>query len=342
MSQAEQVTVSGGSGYIASFIIAKLLDQGYKVHTTIRNVSRSEIVRANISKLSTNTSSLSFFQADLNADEGWKEALENSKFGVHVASPFPAINPKSADELINPAKDGALRFLKAAKAQSVNRVVLTSSMAAISYGVDAKDKRVRTEADWTDINHPDATISPYVLSKTIAEKAAWEYANSVGLELAVVNPCAVLGPVISSDYSTSIEIVSKMLRGELLAIPKVGFNIVDVRDVADLHILAMLAPNAKGQRFAALNEFMWFGEIAKILKDELGEAAKKVPTANLPNFALHIAAIFDPVVRNVIPELGRERLLSNAKATSELGWKPIDTRQTIIDTASSLIEANAV
>lgn len=292
MKKSGQVTVSGGSGYIASFVIAKLLSQGYKVHTTIRDISKSEIVRANIAKLNADTNAISFYQADLNDDSGWNEALMGSKYGIHVASPFPPINPKSADELIIPARDGALRFLKAAKAQGVKRVVLTSSMAAISYGVDADDKRLKTEENWTDINHPDATVSPYILSKTIAEKAAWEYAKEAELELVTVNPCAVLGPVISSDFSTSIEIIRKLMRGDLPALPNIGLSLVDVRDVADLHILAMLAPDAKGQRYAAVNGFMWFHEIAKILKDELGQQAKKSAKRTASRFCIAICVHF--------------------------------------------------
>lgn len=339
---AKNVLVTGGSGYIASFIIAELLARGFSVKTTIRNLSREPEVRARLSKIAPNLEKLSFYAADLNSDSGWDDAVKNCDYILHTASPFPIDNPKDADELIVPAREGALRVLRAGVAAGVKRTVLTSSMAAVAYGADKTDTRTRDENDWTDVKHPDATKSAYILSKAIAEKAAWDFVKDKKMELATICPCAVLGPVLGDDFSTSIEIIRKLLSGEMPGLPRVGFQLVDVRDVAELHIAAMLSEKAAGQRFVAANGFYWFKDIAQTLHDDLGSAAKKVPKFVLPDFVLKFAANFDPAVKAILGELGMVRNISNQKAKNILDWKPRDAKVSIRDTANSLIREGQV
>ena len=336
------VLVSGGSGYIASFIIKELLELGFNVKTTIRNLSREPEARARISKIAPILEKLTFYAADLNSDNGWDEAVKGCDYVIHTASPFPIDNPKDADDLINPAREGALRVLRAANAAGVKRTILTSSMAAISYGVDKSDTRMRDENDWTDIENDDAKHSAYILSKAIAEKAAWDFIKDKKMELATICPSAVLGPVLGDDFSSSIEIIRKLLRGDIPGLPRVGFQLVDVRDVASLHIAAMLSDKAAGQRFIAANGFYWFKDIAQSLHDDLGSAAKKVPKMVLPDFVLKFAAIFDPAVKAVLGEIGVVRNISNQKAKTVLDWQPRDAKISIRDTANSLIREGQV
>lgn len=279
---------------------------------------------------------LTFAKADLMSDDGWSEAAKGCDYLLHVASPFPPAVPKHEDELIIPAREGTLRALKAAKAAGVKRAVVTSSFAAIGYGRAGNPSKPFSEEDWTDPAGSD--VRAYVKSKTIAEKAAWDFAHREGLELAVVNPVAVLGPVLGKDYSTSIEIVKKLMDGSFPGCPKIGFSIVDVRDVADLHIRAMRDPAAAGQRFLATNEqFCWMSDVAKILKARMGDAARRVPTRTLPNWLVRIVARFDPVVGQIIPELGRVRPATGEKACRMLGWTRHSTEDAIVATADSLI-----
>ena len=243
------VLVTGGSGYIAGYCIAQLLDDGWRVRTTVRNLARAEEVRATIGKIAADAGAIEFAAADLNSDAGWADAVAGVDYVLHVASPFPAIAPKSDDELVRPARDGALRVLNAARDAGVKRVVMTSSVAAIAYGRGGREEPF-TEADWTDETNRDDT-SAYVRSKTIAERAAWAWREAEGgaLELVTVNPALVLGPVLRSDVSTSSELIKKLLDGSVPALPRMGFCLADVRDIARLHLLAMTSPAAAGQRF---------------------------------------------------------------------------------------------
>lgn len=342
MNKETKILVTGGSGYIASFIIAKALDLGFAVNTTVRNLSRENEVRARLGKLSNKLDKITFFAADLNVDDGWAQAASGCEFVVHTASPFPEKNPKNADELIGPARDGAVRVLKAAYEAGVKRVVLTSSMAAISYGVDKDDTKERNESDWTNIDHDDAKHSAYILSKTIAERAAWDFVKDKPLELTTICPCAVLGPVLGSDFSTSIEIVKRLMQGAMPGLPRIGFQLVDVRDVADLHLAAMVSPKAAGERFIAANGFYWFAQIAQSLHDDLGNAARKVPTKTIPDFILKFAANFDPTIKSVLNEIGMVRNISNQKSKDLLNWQPRDAKISIRDTAHSLIREGLV
>jgi len=245
--------------------------------------------------------------------------------------------PKHEDELIRPAREGALRVLRAARDAGVKRVVLTSSFAAIGYG-HAQPDRTYTEQDWTDVDGPDTTA--YVRSKTLAERAAWDFLAREGgvLELSVVNPVGVFGPVLGKDYSASIEVVQRLLDGALPGLPNLSFGVVDVRDVVDLHLRAMVDPAARGERFLAVaGRFMTVADIAAVLRARMGGAARRVPARGLPDWVLRAVSLFDPVVRQIVPELGKSRQASNDKARSVLGWQPRPNEEAIVATAESLV-----
>lgn len=339
MTMAGTVLVSGGSGYIAGFLIRQLLDRGWTVHTTVRDLARERELRP---QLGGTSNTLKFFAADLNHDAGWLEASTGCSHVAHVASPFPQSKPKHEDDLIVPAREGALRALRAARAAGVTRFVQTSSVAAIAYG-RPKGVHTFTEADWTILDGAE-DIAAYTKSKTIAERAArdWVAAEGAGLEFVSVNPAAVLGPVVSADFSTSIQLVKQLLAGALPGCPDFGFGIVDVRDVADLHVRALEAPDMAGERFVCSGPFLKLIEVATILKDELGPEAHKVPLHKLPDWLLKILANFNPQVKQVVGELGNVRNADSTHAKDVLGWVPRDPRSSIIDTARSLIDQGLV
>ena len=338
---ADCVLVSGGSGYIAGFLIRQLIAEGWTVHTTVRSLAREAAVRELLAVGDANRSRLKFFAADLNADDGWAEAMAGCGYVAHLASPLPAGVSKSADELIVPARDGALRALHAAKAAGVRRFVMTSSVAAIAYG-RGRGVHHFTEADWTQLDKPGLT--PYVQSKTIAERAArdWATAEGAGLEFCTINPSVVLGPVWSRDYSASVVIVRKLLDGSMGACPDFGFGVVDVRDVADLHVRALKAPGMAGERFIASGRFMKLREIAEVLRAELGPQAHKVTTRNVPDWLVRVAALFNPLARAVVDELGSVRNQDASHAKAVLGWATRPEEQSILDTARCLIDLGLV
>lgn len=334
----ELVLVTGGSGFIGAHCIIQLLQKGYKVRTTVRSLSRESEVRAMVREGGVEAGeNLSFVAADLTKDEGWPQAVAGCAYVLHVASPFPPAAPKHEDELIIPARDGALRVLKAARDAGVKRVVLTSSFAAIGYGQKITNKPFNEE-NWTDPNGDD--VRAYVKSKTIAEKAAWDFiANQGGsLELAVVNPVGVFGPVLGPDYSTSILLVQRLMDGAMPGLPRLYFGAVDVRDVAWMHIECMTNPAAKSQRFLALaGDFMSIKDIATILKRRLGSKARRVPSFQLPDFMVRMAAKRDAAVAQILPELGKHKNATNEKARRLLGYKPISNEDCIVATAESMI-----
>jgi nucleoside-diphosphate-sugar epimerase len=332
------VLVTGGSGFIGSHCILQLLAAGHQVRTTVRNLKREGDVRALLKEGGAEPGDrLSFAAADLEKDAGWPPAVAGCDYVLHVASPFPASVPKEENELIVPAREGALRVLRAARDAGVKRVVLTSSFAAIGYGQKPQNAPFN-ETNWTDPNADD--VQPYVKSKTLAERAAWDFIAKEGgkLELSVVNPVGVFGPVLGPDYSTSILIVQRLMDGALPGCPKLYFGVVDVRDVADLHLRAMTHPAAKGERFLAVaGDFMSMQEIAKVLKARMGAAAKRVPTWQLPNFLVRLASLRDPAVKQIVPELGKRKNATNEKAKHLLGWAPRSNEESIVATAESLV-----
>ena len=334
----DTVLVSGGSGYIAGFLIRQLVAEGWTVHTTVRSLASESAVRK---RLAADDSRLRFFAADLNADAGWAEAMAGCSHVAHVASPLPAGMPKDANELILPARDGALRALRAARAAGVRRFVMTSSVAAIAYG-RGRGVHHFTEADWTQLDQPGLT--PYVQSKTVAERAArdWVAKEGGGIEFCTINPSVVLGPVWSADYSASVIIVKKLLDGSMSACPDIGFGVVDVRDVADLHVRALKAPGMAGERFIASGRFMKLREIAAVLRAELGAQAHRVTTLNMPDWLVRVAARFNPLAKAVVGELGSVRHQDASHAKAVLGWATRPAEQSIADTARCLVELGIV
>jgi len=332
------VLVTGGSGFIGSHSIVQLLQAGHSVRTTVRNLKREPEVRAMLKEGGADANApVAFFAADLEGDAGWDDAAKGCDYVLHVASPFPPGNPKHEDDLIVPAREGALRVLRASRAAGVKRVVMTSSFAAIGYGQKVQG-RPFDENDWTDLNGDD--LSAYVKSKTIAERAAWDFIakEGNGLELSVVNPVAVFGPVLAADTSTSIILVQRFMDGEMPGCPKLYFGVVDVRDVADLHLRCMTDPAAKGERFLAVaGDFMSMAEIARTIKAKMGAAAAKVPTRELPNFLVRLASLRDPAIRLITPELGKRKNGTNAKAKRLLGWQPRSNEESLVATAESLV-----
>jgi nucleoside-diphosphate-sugar epimerase len=332
------VLVTGGSGFIGTHCILQLLAAGHQVRTTVRSLKREDDVRAMLKAGGAEPGKrLTFFAADLENDAGWSQAVAGCEYVLHVASPLPQTVPKNEDELIVPAREGALRVLRASRDTGVKRVVLTSSFAAIGYG-HKEQKAPFDETNWTDLSGSD--VAAYAKSKTLAERAAWDFIAKEGgeLELSVINPVGVFGPVLGPDYSTSILIVQRLMVGALPGSPQLYFGVVDVRDVADLHLRAMTHPAAKGERFLAVaGDFMSMQGIAKVLKNRLGASAKRVPTRELPNWVVRLAALRDPAVKLILPELGKVKNATSEKAKRTLGWAPRSNEEALVATAESLV-----
>jgi dihydroflavonol-4-reductase len=315
-----------------------LIAAGYQVRTTVRSLTREAEVRALLARAGAEPGdALAFFAAELTADAGWAEAVAGCDFVLHVASPFPPRAPEHEDELIVPAREGALRVLAASRDAGVKRVVLTSSFAAIGYGQKPLEHPF-SEHNWTDPASPG--LSAYVKSKTLAERAAWDFVEREGgeLELSVVNPVGVFGPLLGPDLSSSIQLVQRLMNGSLPGLPRLAFGLVDVRDVADLHLRAMLHPAAAGERFLAVaGPCMTLQEMALLLRARLGAAAAKVPTRRLPDWVLKLTARFDPSVAQIVSELGKVKTATNAKARAVLDWTPRSNEEALLATAESLV-----
>jgi dihydroflavonol-4-reductase len=332
------VLVTGGTGFLGGWCAIELLRRGHAVRTTVRDLRRSDELRASLARAGVDGGEqLSIVAADLNADDGWSDAVAGCDYVLHVASPFPPAQPKDADELIVPARDGALRVLKASLDAGVKQVVMTSSVAAVRHGRAPSADAPYSEADWTDAD--DLRRTPYVRSKTIAERAAWDHVESIGAEsrLTTVNPGAIIGPVLSDDRSYSLQVIERLLNG-MPAMPRLGFVFVDVRDVADLHIRAMTSAEAGGQRFLAVDRFLWMQQVGRILSERLGADAGKVPTRVAPDLLIRLMGVFDPSVRSIVSDLGEQATYSAEKAKTTLGWMPRPLEDSIADTANSLIE----
>jgi dihydroflavonol-4-reductase len=338
MHEKGPVLVTGASGYIAGFVIERLVADGWRVRGTVRDPGKYGGLAAG---LGLPPGALDLVAADLTSDAGWTEAATGCSHMIHVASPLPSGPKDTAEELTAAALGGALRALAAAKAAGIRRVVMTSSVAAICYGRDGEPP-LFTEEHWTDPDHPDAY--PYVVSKTRAERGArdWVAANAPDMEFVTINPSLVVGPLLTAERSTSLQAVEQLLGGKLPACPRIGFAVVDVRDVADLHVAAMTAPDMAGERFIAAGPFLWFTEIAAMLKARLGAKARKVPTRTMPDWLVRIAALFNPEVRMILSELGRRRDCDSGHAKTKLGWTPRGTEESLFDCVESLIASGVV
>jgi nucleoside-diphosphate-sugar epimerase len=332
----ELVLVTGGSGFVGAHCLVRLLKGGYRVRTTVRSLERESEVRAMVKAGGADPGeTLTFAAADLTSDAGWPEAVAGCDRVLHVASPFPPGPPEHEDDLIVPARDGTLRVLRAAREAGVKRVVMTSSFAAIGYGHPPASQPF-TEDTWTE----PAGQGAYVKSKTLAERAAWDFMVREGgaLELAVINPTGIFGPVLGSDYSGSIGIVKALLDGAMPRVPQISFGVADVRDVAELHVRAMADPGARGERFIVCSgDVVSLHQIALMLKARLPDHAQRVPAKVMPDWLLRLAARVNPRAAAVAPDLGKVRRPSNAKARRVFGWEPRPEEETIVDTAESLI-----
>ncbi|UBM59435.1 aldehyde reductase [Marinilongibacter aquaticus] len=341
-NQNSTVLVTGGSGFIAVNCILKLLEQGYKVKTTLRSMDRQNEVKSMLRNGGIRSfDELSFIEADLVDDKNWNEAVAGCEFVLHVASPTPILNYKHEDEMIIPAKEGVLRVLKASRDANVSRVVLTSAYGAVGMG-HLNRTTPYTEKDWSNLN---ANLHPYQKSKTIAERAAWDFIKIEGgnLELSTVNPVGVMGPVLGSDYSHSNQSIRRMLEGEIKACPKLDSCYVDVRDVADLHLLAMTSPKAKGERFlASSGNALSMLDVANILRKNLGDAAHYVPSKEIPNWPIRLAALFNPSLRMVATLLGKYAEVSSEKAQKLLEWSPRSNEEAIVATAKSMLQLGLI
>ncbi len=331
MENSTTVLVTGGTGALGAYCLLQLLTKGYRVKTTLRSINKkNDVIQMLKTGGITSFDNLTFIQTDLTQDTNWDQAMKGCQYVLHIASPTHTDAKTSAEEMICPAVEGTLRVLKVARDAEVKRVVMTSSFGAVGFS-NKKRNSETTEADWTDPH--EKGLSVYEKSKALAERAAWDFIQHKGggLELATINPVAIFGPSLGASKSPSLGILTFLLGGSMKAIPNIELNVVDIRDVADLHIRAMTNPAAKGQRFiASADGNISMPEIARLLKDKRPNVAQKVPTSILPNWVLFLAALFNSQAKQSVALLRINRNVSNAKARNVLGWSPIATKEEAI------------
>lgn len=337
---AYTVLVTGGSGFVGSHVVLQLLQAGHSVRTTVRSAAREQQVRTMMRTAGAGDEALTFERTELGSDAGWDDAVRGCDYVIHVASPIPSAAPKSEDELIGPAREGTLRVLRAARDARVRRVVLTSSCGAVYYGHPPQASPF-DETSWTNT---DGDMSAYVRSKALAERAAWGFMHAEGgaLELTTINPTGIFGPLLGPDVSSSVELIVRLLKG-MPGTPRLFFGVVDVRDVAGLHVSAMTHPAAAGERFiAASGDLLSMHDVARVLREHLGDAARKVPSRELPNWLVRLASRFDRTMKPLLPLLDNTRRASSAKAQRVLGWHPRVPAEAIVATVESLVAFGVV
>jgi nucleoside-diphosphate-sugar epimerase len=338
----DRVLITGGTGFVAGHCINELLQHGYLVRATVRDLATADVAHLHALAQAAG-GSIQLVEARLEADAGWAEVVKDCTHVWHIASPVPSRAPKHEDEVIRPAVGGTLRVLQAAAASAtVRRVVMTSSIDAIRFGRGLVEERQYTEADWSDLNHCDA----YAKSKTYAEHAAWDFVErqdaSERLELVTINPGLVLGPLLHAERAPSLEAIRLLMVRGLPAVPRMGFAIVDVRDVARAHRLAMELPAAAGNRYICAGEHMWMNEIASTLVDEFGPRGYRIPTRLMPSWLVQTVARFDPSMRRVVSLIDLRASVSAEKAKRDLGWSTRPAPESIVDTAESLLRYGIV
>lgn len=333
------VLVTGIGGFLAGHVASQLLQRGYRVRGSLRRIGKSDAVQSQLGAHAGGDAlkRLSFAQADLDCDDGWTVAVEGCRYVIHTASPFPPGFPTNEQALIRTARDGALRVLRAAHRTNVKRVVLTSSIAATNHG---DGQAPFTEDNWTDPEGPRAT--PYYKSKTLTERAAWAFAHEVGLDLTVINPSVILGPLLGAHFGTSVGLIHHLMTGQFEGIPRFGFSVVDVRDVADAHIRAMTNPAAKGQRFIVGGRFFWLKELVAVLSASFPDYASRLPSNEVPDEVVRAMAQSNPDARTIVHELNRDLSVSAAKARRVLDWRPRPEAEAIRASARSLIDLGLV
>lgn len=335
--------VTGASGFIAQQLIVDLLEQGHSVRGTVRSKAKGESLRAALAEHTPRAAEIELVEADLESDRGWNEAVAGVDVIHHLASPFPMAAPRNPDDLIRPARDGALRVLRAAKSAGVERVVLTSSCAAIAYGWGDSLPPILTEADWTDPTNV-SDCSPYMQSKTIAEKAAWDYVagEGRGIALTAINPVGVFGPILSAQVKTSVGVVAQLLAGKYPALPNAGIQVVDVRDVSAAHIAVMNDSSTFGERYILADKFYWLKDFGQVLRDAFPDRASKVPTRMMPDLLVKILALVSGDMKTIAMELGRRRFSSSEKIRALLGRELIPGDESIRASGETLIQYNAL
>lgn len=337
-----KVLVTGGTGYLAGWIIAGLLRNGYQVRTTLRNPGRETEVAAAIGTQVESLDGLSFARTDLLKDEGWSAAVAGCEYVMHVASPMGQGAPRGTD-LVTPAREGTLRVLKAAHAGGVRQVVLTSSgVAAQSPSVPQETQPVANEETWTDLN--ESGVTEYVRSKTLAERAAWDFMKQHPSEMALttVLPGLILGPVMAKSVSGSLEVISRLMTGTVPALPHIGFGITHTLDLVDLHLRTLGNPLAVNRRFIGVGDFLWMKDIAAILRRELPEHAAKITSRRLPDWLLRVSALFQEEARQIMPMLGKRREFDASNTFTQLQWRPRPAVEAVTECARSLIESHLV
>ncbi|MEQ9641890.1 MAG: aldehyde reductase [Alphaproteobacteria bacterium] len=342
MADGDLVFVTGASGFLAKHCVAAALQAGYRVRGSLRGLGRADEVRAAVATVVDPGDRLDFVALDLTSDDGWDEALAGGRYLMHVASPFPLQPPKRRDELVGPAREGTLRALKAAARNGVARTVLTSSTAAIYQGHPRGQPRIFTEADWTVVDSP--TTPGYPLSKTLAERAAWDFmaADASGMELAVINPSLILGPALDRHIGSSAEVIALAMGGKYPAVPRIDIALVDVRDVAAMHVAALGHPQAAGERFICSTDSLWLMEVCRVLHTHFPEFRKRLPKRELPDFLVRMVALFDRNLRATTPDLGVKRPVSNDKARTRLGFEFRPAEEAIVAMGRSLIDLGIV
>jgi dihydroflavonol-4-reductase len=331
-----RVLVTGATGYLAGHCIAELLSSGYAVRATVRDLATANV--AHLRSIAERTGAvLEFAEADLARDAGWNQAVDGCDYVWHVASPFPGTTPQDENEVVRPAVDGTLRVLRAVEAGSTaKRVVMTSSGLAVHSG--RTENRPFSEDDWGTLDNPFL----YARSKTLAEKAAWEFAGKSGIELVTINPGSIIGPLQRTEIGNSVSIISRLMRGAMPAVPKIGWNVVDVRDLAHLHLLAMETPAAAGNRYIAGDEFIWARDMAVALKDHYQTSGYRIPTRNMPYGLMWAISRVEPSLRLALTFWGHHVQVTGAKARNELGWTSRPAVESVLDTAESMIELGLV
>ncbi len=340
-TKRESVVVTGGSGYIAGWIIVGLLRQGYRVRASLRSLQRQDKVRAAIAEQVQADDRLTFFEADLLNDAGWDKAVAGADAVFHVASPMGQGQPKA--DLVRPAREGTLRLLKAASNNGVRRFVYTSSVVAAQGPRVAGEVQPRTdEATWTDAEQKD--LGEYARSKTLAEKAAWNFIeqDASGMTMSTILPGMVLGPVMTDSVSGSAELIYRLLKGKVPAIPHIGFAVTDMDDLVDLQLKAMTHAEAANERFIGVGDFLWMSDMAALLREQLGARANAVTTRSLPDFVLRFAALFQHEARFMAPLLGKRREYDASKAASLLGWTPRPAEEAVLACAESMLRRGLI
>ncbi len=337
------VLVTGASGFIAQQLILDLLDKGYQVRGTVRSLAKGNVLKDALRPHNVKIDEMELVECDLESDKGWDEAVAGVDVIQHLASPFPMSVPKDPNDLIRPARDGALRVLKAAKKAGINRVIMTSSFAAVGYGWGDDLPEVCTEEHWTNPNNT-ADCRPYMQSKTLAERAAWEYVEGEGkgIQLTAINPVAVFGPIRSEQVKTSVGVVAQLMGGKIPALPNVGIQVVDVRDVSAAHIATMENDESIGERYILADEFFSMKECSQVLKEAFPNYADKLPTRSMPDFLVKLIALFSADMKSMVTELNKRRMGSSDKVKQLLGRDLIPGRDAFIASGETLIDYKVV